>query len=90
MQKQLNYLEERKNKMVRLEITIKEINSLDYKEITAIGTEISIQEIGRKATKYEKEVSNILKKRLKVDEKLQFESKNEKIKKVIEEILKSL
>ena len=76
--------------MVRLEITIKEINSLDYKEITVIGTEISIQEIGRKATKYEKEVSNILKKRLKVDEKLQFESENEKIKKAIEEILKSL
>ena len=76
--------------MVRLEITIKEINSLDYKEISAIGTEISIQEIGRKATKGEKEVSNILKKRLKVDEKIQFESKDEKIKKVIEEILKSL
>ena len=76
--------------MVRLEITIKEINSLDYKEIAAAGTEISIQEIGRKATKNEKEVSNILKKRLKVDEKLQFESKDEKIKKVIEEILKSL
>ena len=76
--------------MVRLEITIKEINSLDYKEISAIGTEISIQEIGRKATKGEKEVSNILKKRLKVDEKLQFESENEKIKKAIEEILKSL
>ena len=76
--------------MVKLEITIKEINSLDYKEITAIGTEISIQEIGRKATKSEKEVSNILKKCLKVDEKLQFESENEKIKKAIEEILKSL
>lgn len=76
--------------MVRLEITIKEINSLDYKEISAIGTEISIQEIGRKATKDEKEVSNILKKRLKLDEKLQFESENEKIKKAIEEILKSL
>ena len=76
--------------MVRLEITIKETNSLDYKEITAIGTEISIQEIGRKATKNEKEVSNILKKRLKVDEKLQFESEDEKIKKVIKEILKSL
>ena len=68
--------------MVRLEITIKEIN--------AIGTEVSIQEIGRKATKNEKEVSNILKKRLKVDEKLQFQSENEKIKKAIEEILKSL
>lgn len=76
--------------MVRLEITIKEINSLEYKEIIAKGTEISIQEIGRKATKSEKEVSNILKKRLKVDEKLEFESENEKIKKAIEEILKSL
>ena len=76
--------------MVRLEITIKEINSLDYKEISAIGTEMSIHEIGRKATKNEKEVSNILKKRLKVDEKLQFKSENEKIKKAIEEILKSL
>ena len=76
--------------MVRLEITIKEINSLDFKEITAIGTEISLKEIGKYATKDEKEVSNILKKRLKVDEKLQFESENEKIKKAIEEILKSL
>jgi hypothetical protein len=76
--------------MVRLEITIKEINSLDYKEIAVAGTEISIHEIGRKATKNEKEVSNILKKRLKVDEKLQFKSENEKIKKAIEEILKSL
>lgn len=76
--------------MVRLEITIKEINSLDYKKINAIKTEISIHEIGRKATKNEKEVSNILQKRLKVDEKIQFESKDEKIKKVIEEILKSL
>ena len=47
--------------MVKLEITIKEIDSLNYKDITAIGTEISIQEMGRKATNYEKEVSNILK-----------------------------
>lgn len=76
--------------MVRLEITIKETNSLDFNEMTAIGTEISIREIGGKATKNEKEVSNILKKRLKIDEKLQFESENEKIKKAIEEILKSL
>ena len=56
--------------MIKLEITIKEIDSLDFNEMTAIGTEISIQEIGRKVTEYEKEVSNILKKRLKVNEKL--------------------
>lgn len=76
--------------MIKLEITIKEINSLDFKEMTAIGTEISIQEIGRKATKYEKEVSNILKKRLKVDKKLQIESNKEELKEQIEKLLKSL
>lgn len=76
--------------MVRLEIRIKEINSLEYKEIAEVVTECSIYETERKATKSEKEVSNILKKRLKVDEKLQFESENEKIKKAIEEYLKSL
>lgn len=76
--------------MVKLEITIKEINSLDYKEITAIGTEISVQEIGREATKYEKEVSNILKKRLKIDEKLQIESNKQELKEQIEKLLKSL
>lgn len=76
--------------MIKLEITIKEINSLDYKEITAIGTEISVQEIGKEATKYEKEVSNILKKRLKIDEKLQIESNKQELKEQIEKLLKSL
>ena len=76
--------------MIKLEITIKEINSLDFNEMTAIGTEISIQEIGRKATKYEKEVSNILKKRLKVDEKIQVETKKDKLKAELKKLLKSL
>lgn len=76
--------------MVKLEITIKEINSLDFKEMTVIGTEISIQEKGRKATKYEKEVSNILKKRLKVDEKIQVETKKDELKAELEKLLKSL
>ena len=76
--------------MVKLEITIKEINSLDFKEMTAIGTEIAVKEIGRKATKYEKEVSNILKKRLKVNEKLQIESNKEELKERLEKLLKSL
>ena len=58
--------------------------------MTAIGTEISIQEIGRKATKNEKEVSNILKKRLKIDEKLQIESNKEEFKEQLEKLLKSL
>ena len=76
--------------MVKLEITIKEINSLDFSEMTAIGTEISFQEIGRKATKNEKEVSNILKKRLKIDEKFQIESNKEELKEQLEKLLKSL
>ena len=76
--------------MIKLEITIKEINSLDFKEMTAIGTEISIREIGEKATKNEKEVSNILKKRLKIDEKLQIESNKEEFKEQLEKLLKSL
>lgn len=67
-----------------------EINSIDLENATAIGTEISIQEIGRKATKYEKEVSNILKKRLKVDEKFQIESNKEELKEKLEKLLKSL
>lgn len=76
--------------MVKLEITIKEIDSLDFNEMTAIGTEISIQEIGRKATKNEKEVSNILKKRLRVDEKFQVETKKDELKAELEKLLKSL
>ena len=76
--------------MIKLEITIKEINSLDFKEMTAIGTEISIKEIGRKATENEKEVSNILKKRLKVNEKFQVETKKDELKAELEKLLKSL
>ena len=76
--------------MIKLELTIKEINSLDFKEMTAIGTEVSLKEIGKHASKYEREVSNILKKRLRVDEKLQIESNKEELKEKIEKILKSL
>lgn len=74
--------------MIKLEVTIKEIESVDTKEITAIGTEISIREIGRNATKYEKEVSNILKKRLKIEEKIQVESnKKEQVDELKQELL---
>ena len=76
--------------MVKLEITIKEINSLDFKEMTAIGTEVSLKEIGKHASKYEREVSNILKKRLRVDEKFQVETKKEELKEQLEKLLKSL
>ena len=76
--------------MIKLEITIKEINSLDFKEMTAIGTEVSLKEIGKHASKYEREVSNILKKRLRVDEKFQVESNKQELKEQIEKLLKSL
>lgn len=76
--------------MVKLEITIKEINLLDFKEMTAIGTEVSLKEIGKHASKYEREVSNILKKRLKVDEKIQVETKKDELKAELEKLLKSL
>lgn len=76
--------------MVKLEITIKEINSLDFNEMTAIRTEVSIKEIGEHASKYEREVSNILKKRLRVDEKFQVETKKDELKAELEKLLKSL
>lgn len=37
--------------MIKLEITIKEIESVDIKDFRAIGSEIAVREIGRKATK---------------------------------------
>ena len=76
--------------MIKLEITIKEINSLDFKEETVIGTEVSLKEIGKQASKSEREVSNILKKCLKVDEKIQVETKNDELKAELEKLLKSL
>lgn len=76
--------------MIKLEITIKEIESVDIKDFRAIGTEIAVKEIGRKATKNEKEVSNILKKRLKVDEKFQVETKKDELREQLEKLLKSL
>lgn len=77
--------------MIKLEITIKEENSIEIiKNISAVGTEISIKEIGKKATKHEKEVSNILKKRLKINEKFQIESNQEELKEKLKNILNSL
>ena len=67
-----------------------EINSLDFKEMTAIRTEVSLKEIGKHASKYEREVSNILKKRLKLDEKIQVETKKDELKAELEKLLKSL
>lgn len=74
--------------MVRLEITIKELTSIDLEKATAIGTEIAIKEIEKNASKNEKEVSNILKKRLKIEEKIQVESsKKEQVDELKQELL---
>ena len=76
--------------MVKLEITIKEINSLDFKEMPARGAEVLLKEIEKQASKYEREVSNIFKKRLKLDEKIQVETKKDELKAELEKLLKSL
>ena len=68
--------------MIKLEITIK--------EMTAIWTEVLLKEIEKHASKYEREVSNILKKRLRVDEKFQVETKKDELKAELEKLLKSL
>ena len=72
--------------MIKLEITIKEINSLDFKEMTVIGAEVSLKESGKHASKSEREVNNILKKRLKVDEKIQVETKEDELKAELEKL----
>lgn len=73
--------------MVKLILTINEKTTLNLKDIRAIGTDISIQEIGKNATKAEIKVSNILKERLKVNDKLQFESNSKKSKEELKEEL---
>lgn len=73
--------------MIKLEITIKEI-SYDLENITAFGTDVQIVE---KASKVERKVSDILKQRLRVDEKLQFESNSKRSKEELkEELIKLL
>lgn len=73
--------------MVKLILTINEKTTLNLKDIRAIGTDISIQEIRKNATKAEIKVSNILKERLKVNDKLQFESNSKKSKEELKEEL---
>lgn len=73
--------------MVKLILTINEKTTLNLKDIIAIGTDISIQEIGKNATKTEIKVSNILKERLKVNDKLQFKNNSSKSKEELKEEL---
>lgn len=73
--------------MVKLIITINEKTTLNLKDITVIGTDISIEDVGKNATKAEIKVSNILKERLKVNDKLQFESNSKKSKEDLKEEL---
>lgn len=73
--------------MVKLILSINEKRRVNLKDVSAIGTDISIQEIGKNATKGEIKVSDILKERLKINEKLQFESKSKKSKDELKEEL---
>ena len=76
--------------MVKLILTKNEKTRLNLKDVRAIETDISIQEIGKNATKGEIKVSNILKERLKVNEKLQFENNSKKSKEELIELLKGI
>ncbi len=80
--------------MIKLVIEIKEENMIETNEFRAIGSNIHVQEIGKYATENEKQVSNILKKRLNIEEKIQIEgySKQDKLhlKEDLLELLKCL
>ncbi len=76
--------------MVKLILTINEQTTLNLKDISAIGTDISIQEVGKNATKAEIKVSDILKERLKINEKLKFESNSGKSKEDLKELIELL
>lgn len=78
--------------MIKLEIEINEESSFDLDEGIATETIITINEIGRKATKSERQVLKILKKRLKLNEKIQFEnlSKRKTNDEIIQELLNKL
>ena len=74
--------------MIKLEITIKELTSIDLEKATV--TQIGTKEIEKNASKNEMEVSNLLKKRLRLDEKFQVETEKDELKAELEKLLKSL
>lgn len=69
--------------MIKLILEIKEKDTKNIKTIKAIRSEIKVKEVGIMATECEKEICEILKKRINVDKKLQFETDNEKMKKIL-------
>lgn len=60
--------------MIKLEITIKENEVIKLEDTVAIDTEVRIIEKGKNATIGEKEVSNIIKKRLNINQKYYVEN----------------
>lgn len=74
--------------MVKLIIEIKEEKSKDIGYIKLTHCKIHIKELGLKETESEKEISNELKERIKVNEELQIVDRTTKISK--EDILKDL
>lgn len=78
--------------MIKLEITIKENEVIKLEDTVAIDTEVRIIEKGKNATKGEKEVSNIIKKRLNVNQKYQVENCTNKKsdKEILQELLDKL
>ena len=59
--------------MIKLILEIKETENKKLDNISAVGCEIGIKEVSIFATDGEKEISDILKKRIKINKRLQFE-----------------
>ena len=78
--------------MIKLEIEIKEEKEISLDSGIMASTEIHIEEKGINATKGERKASEILKERLKVNEKLQFEnlSKRKNSEEIINELFNKL
>lgn len=78
--------------MIKLEIEIKEEKEISLDSGIATSTEIHIEETRINASKGERKVSEILKERLKVNEKIQFEnlSKRKNSEEIINELFNKL
>lgn len=80
--------------MIKLVIEIKEEETLNLKNVKAVGTNISVKEIGLMATNTEKKVSKMFKDRMNFEDKIEIENfsnveKND-LKKELEKLLKRL
>lgn len=77
--------------MIKLIVEINEKGIKEYKNIVGTQVEVSVQELGKNATKGEKEVSKQYKERLKIDKKFQYLNNSSLSKKeVLDELIDEL